>query len=339
MINKRGELTSSQIIVIIAAIAGFVIILFFLLNILDLGNYGEDEICHLSVISRATAKETAQQLVPLQCSTKKNCLTSNSKECKEFLGENSEKITLQKNPEKAAEQIEKTIAESMYECWRTMGEGKISIFSKASEQYGITPDELTCVICKRIALNLEETEKNNILEKVNINEYIKNTQTPDSSLTYLEAFTDKGIKSPVLQTEEITEEWNKLKNSGSEIIEFKSNTNELAVVFAQIKPPSYESTLSSIVFLGGTAAGAAFLSPFKKALLHPAGFVMVVAGAAGITLISMSNVNEGKTTSIGYCGKFTTNNEKASEGCSSILVLPYERATINKICTNIEGLQ
>ena len=69
--QKRGELTSSEIITLLLTIVGFIAILIFIMVALDLRKQTEDEICKLSVLTRATAPDVAQRFTPLKCKTKK----------------------------------------------------------------------------------------------------------------------------------------------------------------------------------------------------------------------------------------------------------------------------
>ena len=73
--KKRGAVTPDEIVLTILAIVGFVIVMLVLLTVFDLEETSEDEICKLSVLTRATVPAEAPQLVPLKCTTKKTCLT------------------------------------------------------------------------------------------------------------------------------------------------------------------------------------------------------------------------------------------------------------------------
>ena len=62
--KKRGELTSTQIGMLVIAIMGFLVVLFFILGF-DFGGVSEREVCHLSVLTRGTSPEAAQMYIPL----------------------------------------------------------------------------------------------------------------------------------------------------------------------------------------------------------------------------------------------------------------------------------
>ena len=160
MIGKRGELTSSEILSIIFAIAGFIIILIFLAVIYDAGT-GEDtrELCRLSVLTRASAPfNSVQASVPLKCATEKVCISTSGKKdaCPEFIGEaNVRGVKLEgESVVEKADVIEKEYADAMYFCWSMMGKGQLNVFKNSeissslfSDLLGTTPKVYpTCVI-------------------------------------------------------------------------------------------------------------------------------------------------------------------------------------------------
>src|SRR3989344_489418 len=116
--NTKGELTSTQIIMLLFAIVGFGIVVAFLF-LAELGGYSEDDICKLSVLARATAPSAIQGGVPLKCSTKKICLKEGflGEGCKEqFAGEKDvEYIRLKGSDEDKKRQIEEVSANAMYD--------------------------------------------------------------------------------------------------------------------------------------------------------------------------------------------------------------------------------
>src|SRR3989344_6928981 len=91
--GKRGELTSSYIITTILVIAGFVVVLYFILNALNLGGETTEDICAFSVLTRATSPQTTSAYIPLKCTTKKICL-SDKGDCEDFNGEENVKDTI-----------------------------------------------------------------------------------------------------------------------------------------------------------------------------------------------------------------------------------------------------
>ncbi len=331
------------IVTISVAILGFVILLAYLFT-LDPRSQEEDVLCKLSVLTRATSPDLAQSYIPLRCSTKKICLSDNffGSDCKEFAGEkNVISIRLSGTEEDFARTIEKTYTEAMYGCWDSMGQGKLSLFTKgASEVLGLATTQATCVICSRIAIDINEPEKKQrVLNKVNINEYMRRTQIPGQQFTFLQAFTDRSVNS-------FTPINNDVLNSVSEIekdskVEF-GQTDEMAIVFSQIKPRSYTDTLNNLGTAGATVAGTAFFTPgigriATRAIFTLPGLAISAAAAAGVTAYSMSTVYEGRVAAAGYCGKFTTADSAMDEGCSVTQIVPYDFKSLNQICYALEG--
>ena len=89
---KKGDLTSFQIINIVLAIAGFVVVLIFLSILFSDRGETDREVCRLSILTRATAPDILQANVPLKCKTEKICITTKlfGGECNQFLGEENE---------------------------------------------------------------------------------------------------------------------------------------------------------------------------------------------------------------------------------------------------------
>ena len=135
--NRKGEVTSTQIVTLAIAIIGFIVVLILLWS-LEFESYSDEEICRLSILSRATGGGTLGGLVPLKCTTKKICITANGK-CEQFAGEKEGdiiKVKVGNGPIKDAEIIAKANADAMYDCWTMMGEGNLDLFQggKESEQ-------------------------------------------------------------------------------------------------------------------------------------------------------------------------------------------------------------
>ena len=160
---KRGQLSSGQLALLILAIAGFAIAAMFLWGVFGNKDLSERDLCRLSIISRATVPNVAQNNVPLNCFTEKICITvdktftqeikgifsrnneqdlsgaailgDKNSDCKQFAGEKdvrTVKVSLDGlgNQEKAKETIQREVANSMFDCWMMTGQGKMDIFSK-----------------------------------------------------------------------------------------------------------------------------------------------------------------------------------------------------------------
>ncbi|MFH1425145.1 MAG: hypothetical protein ABIG28_00230 [archaeon] len=347
--QKRGELTSFQIVVTILAIAGFVIVLITILIVVDIEGQSEDEICKLSVLTRATVPEEAQQLAPLKCHTKKVCLTLGDNDCPQFLGEkNVDYITLSKTrtPE-SVEKIEHTSAEAMLNCWNMMGQGKLNLFTGregetitnfAFDKINVKDVHPKCVICSRVALSTDlQNEGKYILKDVNINDYLRETpadpKKPDSP-TYLQIFTDRQVGS---YPADFKAELNSVRDDE------RTTTTEMAFIFSQfiVDPRSKWNQFIEKGLNTGVALGTgALLTPAGKAATLTVGAIptaiSVLVGAiiSGGLAYKQATANQGLAAV--YCGDFTGGkNAGSKQGCS--LVSPIDYTNISKINSLCQG--
>ncbi len=112
--EKRGELTTTQIVTLIILIASFAIILIFIF-VLDLGGEEKKEICHNSVLISGKSKGLAGNV---DCTTNYVCI-SGGEDCEGFSFDVKEKVDLQ------IDEVMRKIAEEMTDCWWMFGEGKV----------------------------------------------------------------------------------------------------------------------------------------------------------------------------------------------------------------------
>jgi hypothetical protein len=348
ILNRKGEMTSTQLILLILTIAGFVIVLLFIMAFKS-GSYTEDEICKLSVLTRATSPQALNTYVPLKCTTKKVCLSDGSGKCESALaGENAEVIKLPSGEANAAKKIEEISANAMYDCWNMMGQGKLDLFNGG---IGIatgadSQKAVSCVICSRIAFNASD----NIINNVSIDSYLRKNKVPSSSLTYLQTFTDAGVSSYAAVDSDVMTKIrdNKVGETFTfgDVNDANQKVGQLAVVFAQIKPGSYTGNLEKLANTGIAVTAASFLmapttttSIATKAIGTVPGLVLTGIGVGGVALYSMSNVYAGKVAAAGYCGQFNSGNpeNKDKVGCSGVQIVPYDVKAINNICQSIEG--
>jgi hypothetical protein len=335
--SKRGDLTSAQIAGIILTIAGFIIALLFLLFILDIKSFSQDEICRLSVLTRATTPTAVERFSPLKCSTKKICFT-NGKDCGQFIGEEDiEEIKLPADEEAAAKKIEEETANAMYDCWKMMGEGKLDVFggrdSGVWNLIGLDKWQnahTACLLCSRLAISDDVNE--NVLQKVDVNSYMENAQVPDSSGdTYLQKFTDNQIQSYPREFRQ---------NFGQENEDKPEATNQISLLFMQISTKEgavqsgVETGVKSAAFVFGTTSA---LGPFGKVLtLGKGGIIAGVAGLAGGGIAAFQTYRS-RQVSAAYCGEFTS-VDSGRNGCSVVTAFDYNKVQyINDYCSVIEG--
>ncbi len=356
--DKNGELTSSQIIGIALAIIGFVIVLLFFV-VLDFNKEASDEACRVSVLTRATAPDISQGYLPLKCTTKKVCLSDGSGECDKYMaGEETTEIKIDKEPAKAADKVEETIADEMLRCWSLMGEGKLNFFTKGVESYfSFRQKDIACVVCARVAVEHEKVNDVWNVDKegkigsggVDVSTYIANTPVSNGDKTYLEILSNGDFASYAsvqgINVEKIQNEIDKIedKKNNAKVDFGDTASDEMAVLFTQIKVDDYTTVLNKLAGAGAVGAGGAFVFGgvgALKLLSSTTTLVIAIPAALGITTMSMVNTYIGRTTAAGYCGEIGSSvgegNEK-EDGCSVVQVVPYDADVINKMCGFIEG--
>src|SRR3989344_4473335 len=286
--SKKGDIAAYQVVLFVLAIIGFLIVLLLWSTFKDTSDTS-NQICHLSVLTRATSPQAAQSFVPLKCTTKKICLTmDSSQKCdSSFAGEKDISVVkLPTDTEKAARIVEQASAEAMYSCWDVMGRGKLDLFGNYAKYSGISFSDAAlekpyCVICSRVAVDDSVLEKksngkdSDILLKVNIYDYMKKNSPPGESLTYLQLFTDKQFSSyPVIDTNLFNE---KIPNKTTGTAQIRFTRKEIAYVFMQIKSQDVSDVLSNLATSGAVVAGASFLtSPTRTA----AGLIVTGGGVS-----------------------------------------------------------
>ncbi len=337
--QKRGELTSSQIITLVIAIAGFVIVLTVLLVFLDIDSQTDEEICKLSVLTRATAPDAAQAKVPLQCTTKKICLsTKRGDKCPEqYAGEkNIVSVQISTDPTTGAKQIAETTANAMLDCWNMMGQGKLDLFGGGKDSgilatlttaTNLKVAKSTCIICTRVAVSKEVSP--NIIEEVDINKYIETARPdPKSSKTYLNILTDDQVQAFP----------KKFEDSFQQDTEA---TNEIALIFMQIitEETPFEAGTTTATYTGAFIfAGSSGLGPLGKLLTLKGTVLGAVAGAAVTGGVAAYQSHQSRLVSAGYCGEFTTEREEEKDGCSILTGMDYHQIEkINDFCSRVEG--
>ena len=162
--NKKGELTTTQLVTLIILIVSFVVILFLIFR-LNLGQVTDAEICKNSVILRGQSKLTSG---PLDCKTQYVCISGDG-DCQNFSA--AEKIEV--DAENKNETM-KVLADKMADCWNTFGEGKINYLGTDYKGYH-------CAICSIIKFNEIQSE----ISYRDLFNYLENNDK-SSSQTYLQ---------------------------------------------------------------------------------------------------------------------------------------------------------
>ncbi len=201
--NRRGELTTQQIVLLIILIASFLVILFFLFR-LNLGGDSEREICRNSVITRGSSA-LPEDSTPLKCSRTYVCL-SEDKSCESLLNPVVKRVKTEK-------EVYDALAEEMALCWWTFGEGKVDY---VGEQ--ITHENY-CSICSQIAfddsvLSIEDDSGDLVfsdgkISKDKLYDYLSQREYSDG-LTYAQYLFGtndvNGLKNEIIQSQDLNNE-------------------------------------------------------------------------------------------------------------------------------------
>ena len=282
--TKKGLIISNFLIGIIILVVSFIIILF-LLRLFPFGSSIAKETCHQSVVLRSTAKIgpiDANEVIPLKCQTSKICLTMSGEDCNELINTRKnpvQKIRLNKDVQKAREEIMKVFAESMITCHSMLGEGQLNFMPKqlTTKNYGL--------ICSRIVFDQEVKNK---IEDIGAGEffaYLESQVTNDQS--YLEYLYPgwKNSQNSIKLFEAFKQENKQFENVN--FVDWKIiNLNEENghAIIAQIAPTgNWASWAAGITTAIAVPAGVALIATGIGA---PVGAVLI-GGAGTIGAISL----------------------------------------------------
>ena len=138
--NKKGELTTKQLVTLIILIASFAIILFLIFR-LDLGQVTREQVCHNSVVLQArNPLDKLDTSVEFDCEARDVCITG-GEEC---VGSFDKIIDVDKSDNSG---VIKGILGEMTNCWWMFGEGKLDFSFVA---FG---EKTRCGICSRISFD------------------------------------------------------------------------------------------------------------------------------------------------------------------------------------------
>jgi len=176
--DKKGELTTAQLVTIIILIVSFIIILFLIFR-LNPGEQTNKEICHNSVVLRA---KSAGISGPLDCRTNYLCI-SGGDECTEIPTTSKADVNL--NGEESKDEVMESIAKEMSDCWYMFGEGKVN--------YGTAEGtSVKYALCSVIEFDEKVQEKISEISYVEFYDYLRKTQKENSQsyLSYIYGVSD-----------------------------------------------------------------------------------------------------------------------------------------------------
>lgn len=202
--EKKEGLISIETAIVFGVIIVSTIIIFIFLFRINLGGTSEREVCHTSVVTRASAS-LLKESVPVNCKTNYICLSRDGT-CEKMTTPEIKKVNTK-------EEVYEALAEEGANCWWMFGEGKMDYVG--TFKTGFTSD-LYCSICSQVGFddslyNLFATNPNIVkkadlgipadyssfvINKEEFYEYLANTNISGKEITYLDYFL--GLKNSEL---------------------------------------------------------------------------------------------------------------------------------------------
>ncbi len=353
MKNKRGEQTVPFYLISLIILVVGLGIAFFLIGKAFFGSSAvqNSQVCHISVLTRATAPDALQANVPLKCTTDKVCFTASllGGDCQQFAGEkNIEPVRLPSKSSDAAKIIEQKMADAMYDCWSMMGEGKLDLFAKASDAYVGSSGSPTCVVCRRLALSSDVKEKygeqyyNDLRQDINLQRYLGETQIEGQSITYLKYLSGGSIssfgKADFDNTMNLARVSEKEIKAGAPATVTGTSNDQIAIMFSQVKTEKVGDVLKTLGYATAGVAGASAAFSLPLALeglgllyLGPQAIVTIPLTVGAVGAVALS-ADSGTQAAAGYCGKFETSDQDKQNGCSIIQPVNYNVKDLNAFC-------
>ena len=202
MKDKKGELTTQQIVILVVLIISFIVILFLLVR-LNLKGSSEEQICYNSVVTKGNPALSGTG--SLNCEKSYVCISAD-KTCEKMSGESEIKEA------ESLDDIYQVLADEMANCWWMFGEGKIDYLRDKALQKNY------CSICTQLAFDdsikdIKDGEENSVFEdnklsKDELYNYLAKTEMSED-LTYAEYLFGTSnvelLKSAIANDEENTE--------------------------------------------------------------------------------------------------------------------------------------
>jgi len=278
--NKKSQSgMPSWVVVVIILVLGAGIIFVFYSSINWTGTV-DKEACHSSAVLRASSPEILKMDLikfPLNCQTEKICISKSflaKTPVRKFFG-NCEKFVGEKNIRKetvsSMEDVNKIIADAMYDCWWQLYLEENPIFDPS-----ITEKKVYCGICARIAFDsvaigdwgVEKNPDKTYLSGgiIGLKDYFK-TKIPNSDKSYYDYFF-RGVNPTLVESKEIPID----------------PSQEYAIVFTEIQKSSAGAFFSTVAGCGTGLITAGVLSsvPVVGWIVGPAATIGLVAGGCFI---------------------------------------------------------
>jgi hypothetical protein len=267
--NKRGELTSKQLITIIILIISFAIIIIFFVS-LNLRQTVDKEACRNSVILRGSLPLGADT-VQLKCKTQNVCL-SMGEDCDVT---RKDLITIDVENEN---ELTKEMVNLLWDCWWMMGEGKVDYMSA-----GLGRSEPYCSICSKVYFDEKIQEKYNESGGIPyslIYNYMQRNKVPEREESFLFSIYKVNSMDSIRQ--------DLLVDSGYDIYQYKLDPEKEQVVTTAIVKEGWAEGLISGVATSAVIIGSVALSPMTLGTSLVAGS-LAVGTAVGFTVEALDD--------------------------------------------------
>ncbi len=343
--NERGEISLKILVTFILLLVSFGVILWSLYGFIT-GPIIDRETCHQSVIYRGTlpAFGGMKEFVPLKCKEAKYCVTGDlfGGDCEEFAG-HDDVFNMRVSNKR---DIEKFLAREVLDCWKTMGEGKVSLITDwMTQTYGFGGGDITssCTICSRVAFDEDSLKDKGInYEEIDLFTYMLTHRPPGKDYNYFEEIGESGdISISEIGHEEVSEAFKELDEGDYDIDDIEDPDEEeigqMAIMFMQIEAPNYGDVLENTMktaAVGGT--GSFLVAPIAtvKAVAKSAAVIPAVVLGIGF---QQTNVAIQRGISAGYCGDIAVGDD-ARTGCSVVRVTGYDADSIGDYCSIVESI-
>ncbi|MBU3907000.1 MAG: hypothetical protein KKA64_01985 [Nanoarchaeota archaeon] len=287
-LNKKGEMSSTMLVTIILLIIGFVIILWFWYQLNPTGKI-DQETCHESVLFRSTFNlgpfEPGRNIIPLKCKTEKICFGENCEGMIPTKESVVNQVDLNKDNQKAKEQILETIANAMYDCHSMLGEGKLAFMPKT------TFTENYCIICSRFEFDKETQKQVDSITYKEFYDYLLKKKTPDGK-SYLE-YLYPGVTSEQVVQDHFEKVKQEDELSELTLENWKMNTNyeDGYAIVSQIQPGTtwFGKSLTFGAALAGIGLTVGGVALTGTGVLSPIGILIIKVGVT-TTVVSTSAV-------------------------------------------------
>lgn len=301
--------------------------------------------CHESIVYRHSLREAGNNFIdpekiPLQCQTEKICFRAgswlqrviNSKEkgiinklkeisptCKDYKGLDGVTIIdiKETDPDKAKLEIISYIADSMAECWSTVGEGYLDYYGKT------LTDTTYCSPCARIEFHssVQDILNINSISYKDLYKFMETTYVPTKQITYLKYLYDRQslstLRNDILELAAMQKSNTGGEMTGNKIDIFKNNPGT-ADIFNMSINTSKEYMIITTIGKGGWLGNIAFAAGGAAAVIGAAAFTFGTGGLGGVLILAGAG---------GAGGSFlyTSNFEKETVKTSPALIVTDDK--------------